>query len=143
MNSRFLCILAVLCFVTTLCIASPAVDHATISESVGGHLRHLSNRSLGRRQTGKRRTNNKRPPRSCCRAQTAECKACVKGVSTEQYCRWDPSFPGCNKPKTTTQRPTFCCSAYSAKCEACKQAKTIVEICSRNPFFSDCSATFK
>ena len=64
MNSRFICILAVLCFVTTLCIASPAVDHATISESVGGHLRHLSNRSLGRRQTGKRRTNNKRPSRS-------------------------------------------------------------------------------
>merc|ERR1711977_613363 len=31
----------------------------------------------------------------CCRAYNANCMSCNKGVSVEEFCRTDPTFPGC------------------------------------------------
>ena len=33
----------------------------------------------------------------CCRAFTAECMSCSKGVSVQQYCKEFPSTSGCEK----------------------------------------------
>merc|ERR1711977_264612 len=55
-------------------------------------------------------------PQYCCNAYTAECESCKAGVSVEEFCRTDPTFPEC-----PIEQPPICCNAYNAKCESCKQ----------------------
>merc|ERR1711977_538940 len=69
----------------------------------------------------------------CCRAYNANCMSCNKGVSVEEFCRTDPTFPGC-----PIEQPPICCNAYSAKCEACKQGLSEEEFCRKYPTFSGC-----
>merc|ERR1712118_227650 len=54
-------------------------------------------------------------PQYCCNAYTAECESCKAGVSVEEFCRTDPTFPEC-----PTKQPPICCNAYNAKCESSK-----------------------
>ena len=35
------------------------------------------------------------PGRVCCEAVTATCEACEQGISTQEFCRQNPGFPGC------------------------------------------------
>merc|ERR1739847_164151 len=58
-------------------------------------------------------------PQYCCNAYNAECESCKQGVSVEEFCRTDPTFPGCPTPTPV------CCNAYNAECEACKFGITV------------------
>jgi hypothetical protein len=61
-------------------------------------------------------------PRMCCKAMTAQCLACAKGVTPLEYCKASPSTIGCkpNRPPPTT--PTDGCFARAGnsqdKCAA-------------------------
>merc|ERR1711977_612572 len=63
----------------------------------------------------------------------AECESCKQGVSVEEFCRSDPTFPEC-----PTEQPPICCNAYNAKCESCKQGLSEEEFCRIYPTFSGC-----
>merc|ERR1712057_127872 len=70
---------------------------------------------------------------SCCYGFNAECESCKQGVSVEEFCRSDPTFPEC-----PTEQPPICCNAYNAKCESCKQGLSEEEFCRIYPTFSGC-----
>ena len=72
-------------------------------------------------------------PQYCCNAYTAECESCKAGVSVEEFCRTDPTFPEC-----PIEQPPICCNAYNAKCESCKQGLSEEEFCRIYPTFSGC-----
>merc|ERR1711977_241391 len=72
-------------------------------------------------------------PQYCCNAYTAECESCKQGVSVEEFCRTDPTFPEC-----PIEQPPICCNAYNAKCESCKEGLSEEEFCRIYPTFSGC-----
>merc|ERR1712144_123494 len=72
-------------------------------------------------------------PQYCCNAYNAECESCKQGVSVEEFCRSDPTFPEC-----PTKQPPICCNAYNAKCESCKEGLSEEEFCRIYPTFSGC-----
>ena len=41
------------------------------------------------------------PPRVCCKAMSATCMACSKGVSVTEYCKSNPKVQGCDVIKVT------------------------------------------
>merc|ERR1712017_58546 len=69
----------------------------------------------------------------CCNAYTAECESCKQGVSVEEFCRTDPTFPEC-----PIEQFPICCNAYNAKCESCKEGLSEEEFCRIYPTFSGC-----
>merc|ERR1712188_111525 len=72
-------------------------------------------------------------PQYCCNAYNAECESCKQGVSVEEFCRSDPTFPEC-----PTEQPPICCNAYNAKCESCKQGLSEEEFCRIYPTVPEC-----
>merc|ERR1712144_62191 len=72
-------------------------------------------------------------PQYCCNAYTAECESCKQGVSVEEFCRTDPTFPEC-----PIEQFPICCNAYNAKCESCKEGLSEEEFCRIYPTFSGC-----
>merc|ERR1712072_1024266 len=75
-------------------------------------------------------------PKGCCKALTAQCLACVQGVSQAEYCEEKPKIVGCKPPP---EDPKVCCDAIIASCEACKAGVPEKEYCSRNPRMNGCS----
>merc|ERR1711977_670952 len=72
-------------------------------------------------------------PQYCCNAYTAECESCKQGVSVEEFCRTDPTFPEC-----PIEQFPICCNAYNAKCESCKEGVSEDEFCGRDPHSHVC-----
>merc|ERR1739847_91492 len=72
-------------------------------------------------------------PQYCCNAYTAECESCKAGVSVEEFCTADPTFPEC-----PIEQPPICCNAYNAKCESCKEGLSEEEFCRIYPTVPEC-----
>eukprot|EP01065_Artemidia_motanka_P007790 TRINITY_DN138_c0_g1_i1.p1 TRINITY_DN138_c0_g1~~TRINITY_DN138_c0_g1_i1.p1 ORF type:complete len:1954 (+),score=787.18 TRINITY_DN138_c0_g1_i1:174-5864(+) len=66
----------------------------------------------------------------CCMAMTADCLACAKGVSVQEYCASGTAM-GCSRSDGTAARPVkrVCCRARTATCMACAAGKSVKEYC--------------
>merc|ERR1711862_872026 len=71
----------------------------------------------------------------CCKAFTAKCVACARGVSVEQICS-DPAsakLPGCHGVSEEVQHAssesTKCCWALTAQCMSCWKGMSMEEFC--------------
>lgn len=73
-------------------------------------------------------------PRACCRAMTPSCLACTKGQTVAEYCRDNPSTPGCEPPRA-------CCLAMKPDCLACMNNQTVAEYCRDNPSVPGCASS--
>jgi len=85
--------------------------------------------------------------RVCCLALTAECVACTKCQTVEEFCSAEPNFVGCEPAKELDETPhasqqreefSMCCRAYTAECMACARHQTVEEFCSVEPNFVGC-----
>ena len=115
MNSRITCILALLCFITTLCTgtmaAAPASNLRRLGRSSSSsssrkpwYCRYRKYRSKKACQNTKKTTTTTRP-RFCCQADTATCNSCKLGQTVAQYCRRYPFKSGCENPFRPLPRP--------------------------------------
>merc|ERR1712091_397027 len=78
-------------------------------------------------------------PPICCSAYDAQCESCKQGLSEEEYCRKNPSVPGCKKYLIGGgSKPPICCSAYDSQCESCNPGLSEEEYCKKNPSTSGC-----
>jgi len=92
-------------------------------------------------------------PKACCRGYTAQCMACVAGITIEEFCQSryrsahkGREYPGCKSVLKTevelsaldtleallargAPKPKACCRAYTAQCQACVAGITKEEFC--------------
>merc|ERR1719281_2395808 len=61
-------------------------------------------------------------PRICCKALTASCMACGKGIEVDEFCaiKGNENYAGC---------PRMCCKALTASCMACSKGVSVDEFC--------------
>jgi len=101
-------------------------------------------------------------PKACCRAYTAQCQACVAGITKEEFCQSryrsahkGREYPGCKSVLKTEVElsalgvlsgdikligsgPRACCYAFTLNCMACSAGVTEERYCAENPHFPDC-----
>jgi len=97
-------------------------------------------------------------PKACCRGYTAQCMACVAGITIEEFCQSryrsahkGREYPGCKSVLKTevelsaldtleallargAPKPEGCCRAYTAQCMACVAGITKEEFCESRYF---------
>lgn len=73
----------------------------------------------------------------CCEAKTADCIACIKGVSKEELCANDSHLPGCSSDIHSAQQQA-CCEAMTAECIACRRGIGQREVCDEDVHISGC-----
>ena len=69
---------------------------------------------------------------ACCRARTAKCVACKKGMSVADYCKRYPRAKGCSAQKSA------CCKARTAECLACRKKISVKRYCRAYPRTKGC-----
>jgi hypothetical protein len=79
-------------------------------------------------------TGAKAEARLCCKALTASCLACSKGMSVQEYCKKNPGKYGCKPVKP----PKMCCKAMTAPCMACSKGMSIAKFCKLYPGMFGC-----
>jgi hypothetical protein len=72
----------------------------------------------------------------CCKAMTAGCLACARGVSKDAFCAdaKNKGVVGCEP----IEPPTVCCKAMTADCMSCAAGVTVAEFCAKMPTANGC-----